>query len=150
MPARKVKRKSRDFIPIEYNLVPNQVHRPGTKWSRVDSENKNRVFWYHSEFEQSPDFNFHITICYRSVEGKTEQVIDHHATHFHRVGLLEKKYHHGWALNENKQCKWKKLKPTGDPNHPFDKTIKLYSLFEKEKHRLVDPATLRRMRLPKE
>ena len=149
MPARKIKRRSKDYTPIEYNLVPNQVHRPGTKWSSVESENKNRRFWYHEDFEQSPDFNYHITICYRTVEGKTEQVVDHHATHFTKVGLLENKYHHGWVLNGKKGSKWRKLKPTGDPDHHFDKTLKLFNLFEKEKHKLVDPATLRRMRLPK-
>ena len=65
------------------------------------------------------------------------------------VGLLENKYHHGWVLNGKKGSKWRKLKPTGDPDHHFDKTLKLFNLFEKEKHKLVDPATLRRMRLPK-
>ena len=147
MPARK--RRSRDYTPIKFDTVPNQVHRVGTKWSVVESPNKNRRFFFHEDFEQSPNYNFHITVCYRNIEGKTEQVVDHHATHFKRVGLLETKFHHGWVLNEAKKSKWRKLKVTDNPDHPFNKTVQLYQLFEKEKHRLVDPATLRRMRLPK-
>ena len=137
-PKRKTKRST--FKPIEYNIIPGQVPRAGTNWSYIDTQPGKRRIYYHREFAQSQDYNYHVTVCWRqTIYG--EQV-DHHST----LWMGEGKLHYGWCLNPQKESVWRDLPPT-DPKNC--KLIELFQEFEKDKHRLLSRDTLARIKPPK-
>ena len=150
--ARNRKIKIANKRPIKYEVVEGLQHKillsGPTKWHFKNSSRDMTTF-YHEDFAMSPNFNFHITVCYRDV-GQSEQAVDHHATHWNSRGPLEKKYHFGWTLNsQTRQIRWATLNLNDTDNlEVFTKTMELFEIFEREKHWLVDRGTLRRMRMP--
>ena len=135
-------RKHLTFRPLEFNVLQNQYRIRETEWTKRWTQ-KDLNCYYHRQFEQSPEFNYHVSVWNRSREN--DDRVDHHATMFDNRNGQDQRIHYGFCRS-NEEIVWTDQVDRNDPKQM--KVVKLFEMFEAEKDKLLPRDLINRLNVP--
>ena len=142
--GRKGTKIQRRLLDINLNIIPGLLTCPKNKNWEYKRTQRDLTCYYHKQFEQSPDYNYHISVWNRQRE--TDDRVDHHATLFIRKNGIETKIHYGWKRSNEKIF----FEDNIDRNDPKQlKLIQLFEKFEADKKDLLKREILNRLNVHK-
>ena len=132
------------YRALEFNVLQDQFKIINTQWSKRRTQ-KDLNQYYHGQFEQSPEFNYHISVWKR--DRTSDDRVDHHATMYDNRHGQNLRIHYGFCRS-NEKIKWTDQVDRSDPKQM--KVIKLFEMFEAEKEKLLPRDLINRLNVPKE
>ena len=137
---RRVRRQT--YRPVEFNVLQDQYRIKQTNWTKRWTQPDLNCY-YHAQFEQSAEFNYHVSVWNRSRE--KDDRADHHATMYDNRNGQHHRIHYGFCRS-NEEIVWTDQVDRNDPKQM--KVIQLFELFEAEKDKLLPRALINRLNVP--
>ena len=132
------------FRKLDFNILPDQYQIRNTQWSRRWTQ-KDLNQYYHSQYEQSPEFNYHVSVWKR--ERESDDRVDHHATMYDNRHGQNLRIHYGFCRS-NEVITWVDEVDRTDPYQM--KVIQLFEVFEAEKESILPRELINRLNVPRE
>ena len=142
MPSRRKNIRRRPFDVNQNTIAYLQPCWKNRNWRRRRTQ-RDLLCFYHYQFEQSPDYNYHVSVWDRKRD--SDDRVDHHATLFIKEddGSI-KKIHYGYCRSREKVI-WVDEVDRNDPKQL--KIIELYDLFEADMKTLLSEEEINRLNI---
>ena len=131
-------------LDINENTISNlETCRGNRYWERRQTQ-RDLFCYYHKQFEQFPEHNYHVSVWNRKRPGDNH--VDHHATLYLETNGEKKKIHYGFCRS-NERIVWVDEVDRTDPKQL--KVIQLFEMFESDKQDLLPQELVKRLNVPK-